>query len=242
MMDLVLVAGGGFDPFTSPGKQLVSWCHERDVPAYGCITAEGLDQGCWSGPPIPYSDLSEKNQNFWLGAAANTWALEVDGIMTFNLSADRTGIELSRNVLQEIRDPKNLVAKDKLYCIELLQDDDYCWMIRSVPREGRLPVTVSKGDTVTRQLPVADDIPSLADRLRLRLYLDHFREPDSVAVSLNDVQLDTTTEQPPWLTADVPPNVMKRGPNELAIHFKRGKSASWSLTLRSVELGVQYNS
>lgn len=243
-LDLV-VAGGGFDPFTSPGKELVDWCHGRDVPAYGCITAEGLDQGCWSGPPIPNSDLSEKNQESWRGAVANTWALGVDGIMTFNLSADRTGVELSRSVLQEMRDPKNLVAKDKLYCIEHLQDDDYCWMIRSVPREGRLPATVSKGGTITRQLPVADDIPALADRLRelrLRIYLDHFREPDRVTVSLNNEKLNTTSDHPQWLAADVPAHVMRKGPNELAIRFERGQSASWSLTIRSVELSVGYDS
>jgi hypothetical protein len=241
-LDLVTV-GGGFDPFTSPGKELVDWCHARNVPAYGCITAEGLDQGGWSGPPVPHSELSEHSQQSWRAAAANTWALGVDGIMTFNLSADRTGIELSRNVLREIGDQENLVAKDKLYCIEHLLDDDYCWMIRSVPREGRLPVSISKANTVTRLLPVADDIPALADRvrsLRLRLYLDHLREPDKVSVSLNQVKQATASDHPQWLAADVPPRVMKKGPNELAVTFERGASASWSLTLRSVELSVQY--
>ena len=156
-LDFITV-GGGFDPFTSPGKELVDWCHKRNTPAYGCITSEGLDQGGWSGPPVPHSELSEKSQESWRGAATNTWAMGVDGIMTFNLSADRSGLELSRSVLREISDPSNLAGKDKLYCIEHLLDDDYCWMIRSVPRDGRLPVSVSKGVTVARMLPVADDI------------------------------------------------------------------------------------
>ena len=243
-LDLV-VAGGGFDPFTSAGKELVDWCHGRNVPAYGCITAEAFNQGVWSGPGIPHTELSEKKQESWRGAAANTWALGVDGIMTFNLSADRTGVERSRSVLQEIGNPKNLVAKDKLYCIEHLQDDDYCWMIRSVPREGRLPVSVSKDNTVTRQLPVADDIPALIDRvqkLRLRVYLDHFREPDRVTVSLNNVKLETASDRPQWLAADVPPRVMRKGSNELAIRLEKGRSASWAVTLRSVELSVRYDS
>jgi hypothetical protein len=241
-LDLVTV-GGGFDPFTSPGRELVDWCHARGVPAYGCITSEGLDQGGWSGPAVPHSELSERSQESWRAAAANTWAMGVDGVMTFNLFADRSGIELSRSVLREIGDPKNLAGKDKLYCIEHLLDDDYCWMIRSVPRDGRLPASVSKGATVTRVLPVADDIPNLADRLRrlrLRLYLDHLRAPDKVSVRLNDVKLTAAPEKPQWLAADVAPHVMRKGPNQLAVAFERGESASWTLTLRSVELSVQY--
>ena len=116
-------------------------------------------------------------------------------------------------------------------------------MFRSVPHDGRLPVPISKLTTVTRVLPVADDIPSLAGRvrrLRLRLYLDHFQEPDKVSVHLNGVKLVATSEQPQWLAAEVPPQVMRKGPNELAVTFEGGKSASWALTLRSVELSVQY--
>ena len=79
-------------------------------------------------------------------------------------------------------------------------------------------------------------------KLRLRVYLDHFRVPDSVTVSLNDVKLDTTTDGPQWLAADVPPRVMRKGSNELAIRLERGRSASWSLTVRSVELSVRYDS
>ena len=103
----------------------------------------------------------------------------------------------------------------------------------------------SKGGTVTRQLPVADNIPALVDRLRglrLRLYLDHYREPDRVTVSLNNEKLNTTSDHPQWLVADVPPHVMRKGPNELAVRFELGQSASWSLTVRSVELSVRYDS
>ena len=59
-------------------------------------------------------------------------------MMSFNLFADRFSIELSRNVLRKIGDPKSLVAKNNRYCIEHLLDDDCCWMIRSVPRDGRI--------------------------------------------------------------------------------------------------------
>ena len=57
---------------------------------------------------------------------------------------------------------------------------------------------------------------------------------------INGVKLAPMADQAQWFAADVPPRVMRRGPNELAITFERGRSASWALTVRSVELSVQY--
>lgn len=241
LLDFVTL--GGFTPFTSPARELVEWCHRRSVPVYGCIVEEGLRHAKWSGPPVPNAELTQLSLESWRGAAANTWATGVDGIMTFNLFADRSNRDICRNVLREIDDPKKLLSKNKIFGLEHLQDDDYCFLFRSVSREGRLPVTIRKLTTVTRVLPVADDLRALEghiQRLRLRLYLDHFRAPDKVDVRLNGVALKTASEQPQWLAADVPPRVVKKGPNELAVTFKGGESASWTLTLRSVELSVQY--
>jgi hypothetical protein len=241
LLDFVIL--GGFTPFTSPAKELVAWCHGRDVPVYGCIVEEGLRHAKWSGPPVPHAGLTQLNLEAWRGAAANTWATGFDGIMTFNLFADRSSREICRNVLRDIGDPNNLRGKNKIFGLEHLEDDDFCWLFRSVSRAGRLPALIRKETTVTRQLPVADDIGALAGRikqLRLRLYLDHFRKPDKVSVSLNGKKLAATPEQPQWLAAGVPPQLVRKGLNELAVTFERGESASWSLTLRSVELSVHY--
>lgn len=241
LLDFVIL--GGYTPYTSPARELVEWCHGRNVPVYACMVEEALRLAGWSGPPIPHAELTQHSLESWRGAATNTWAVGVDGIMTFNLFADRSSREICRNVLREIGDPKNLQRKDKIFGLEHLQDDDYGFLFRTVSREGRLPVTIRKLTTVTRVLPVADDLRALAGRirrLRLRLYLDHFRAPDNVEVRLNGVALTTAPEQPQWLAADVAPQVMKQGPNELAVSFRGGASASWTLTLRAVELSVQY--
>jgi len=241
LFDFIIL--GGYTPYTSPARELVEWCHSQGVPAYACIVEEGFRLAGWSGPPIPHAQMTQHSLESWRGAAANTWALGVDGIMTFNLFADRSSREICRNVLQEIGDPRNLAGKDKLFGLEHMHDDDYGFLFRTVSREGRLPVTISKLSTVKRVLPVADDIRALADRvrrLRLRLYLDHFRAPDKVDVRLNGVALTTAPEQPQWLAADVPPQIVTQGPNELAVTFRSGDSASWTLTLRAIELSVQY--
>jgi hypothetical protein len=241
LLDFVTL--GGYTPYTSPARELVEWCHHRNVPVYACIVEESMRLAGWSGPPVPHAELTQHSLESWRGAAANTWALGVDGIMTFNLFADRSSREICRNVLREIGAPGNLVGKDKIFGLEHLQDDDYGFLFRTVSREGRLPVTIPKISTVRRVLPIADDIRAMAGRvrrMRLRLYLDHFRAPDKVDVRLNGVELKAAPEQPQWLAADVPPHLVQQGPNELAITFRIGESASWTLTLRAVELSVQY--
>lgn len=241
LLDFVIL--GGYTPYTSPARELVEWCHRRSVPVYACMVEESFRLGGWSGPPVPHAELTQHSLESWRGAAANTWALGVDGIATFNLFADRSSPEICQNVLREIGDPRNLLGKDKIFGLEHLQDDDYSFLFRTVSREGRLPATIRKATTVTRVLPVADDIPAQASRirrLRLRMYLDHFRAPDKVDVRLNGVELKAAPEQPQWLAADVPPHVVKQGPNELAVSFRAGESASWTLTLRAVELSVHF--
>jgi len=138
-------------------------------------------------------------------------------------------------------DPKGLVGKDKLYCIENLHYDDNCYLFKSVPREGRLPVTIESGESVTRNLPVADDIAGLAERvqsLNLRVYLEGLQPSDEVEVKLNGTTLDTKPEHPLRLSSQVSPSVMKQGPNNLVVTFTSGKAES--LVMRSVELTVDY--
>jgi len=241
-MDFLTISAG-FDPFTCP-TELIKQCQAWGLAAYGCVTREAMSQRLWSGPEIPHSELRQDRLESWRAAAANNWARGVDGIMAFNLFPEYSGIDFTRQLLREMSAAGNLAGLDKLFCIEHLHNDDYCWMIKSVPREGRLPVEITKGTWVHRDLPVGDDIQALAPRvrqLRLRLYLDHMREPDKVTVQLNGKALDCRPEQPQWLAADLSPELVRKGANDLRVKFEAGNSASWVLTLRSVELAVNYN-
>ncbi len=241
-MDFLTISAG-FVPFTCP-TELIRQCQAWGLPAYGCVTREAMSQKLWSGPEIPHSELRHDRPESWLGAAANNWARGVDGIMAFNLFPEYSGIDFTRQLLKDMSEPGNLVGLDKLFCIEHLHNDDYCWMIKSVPREERLPVVITKGTWVHRVLPVGDDIAGLSQRvrgLRLRLYLDHLREPDKVTVQLNGTALDCRPEQAQWLAVDLPPALVRKGPNDLMVKFEAGNSASWDLTLRSVELSVKYD-
>jgi hypothetical protein len=125
-----------------------------------------MNREVWSGPNIPDSELRQDRLEGWRAAAANNWARGVDGIMAFNLSPEFSGIDFTRRLLKDLSAPETLTGLDKVFCIEHLHNDDYCWMIKSVPREGRLPAEIPKQATVRRILPVADDIPGLASRMK----------------------------------------------------------------------------
>jgi hypothetical protein len=193
---------------------------------------------------VSHTDLIPENLEAWRAVAANAWYDGVDGVMSFNLFPKLPGTpqtELARTAWQEMGDPEGLVGLDKLYCIEHLHYDDNCYLFKSVPREGRLPVTINKGATVTRNLPVADNISGLADRvkkLQLRICLEGFQAGDQVDVTMNGTRLDALPEKPLWLAADVPPEAMRQGKNNLMVGYPSGTAEA--LVMTSVELTVDY--
>jgi hypothetical protein len=234
----MIITGRGYDPFTMP-DDLIRRGHDWGVPVYRCFSNSAMAQEL-----VQHSDLSGNNLGAWRAAAANAWHDGADGIVTFNLFPKLPGTkqtEIARTAWREMRDPEGLVGMDKLYCIEHLHYDDYCWIFKSVPREGRLPVTINRNESVTRNLPVADDIAGLADRvqaLRLRICLVGLQDGDQVDVEMNGTRLEAVPEKPLWLAAAVPPAAMKLGENELVVGFASGTAES--LEMRSVELTVDY--
>ena len=233
-----ITTGCGYDPFTMP-DDMIRRGHAWGLPVYRCVSGSAMLQ-----EQVEHTDLLPYNLAAWRAVAANAWHSGVDGIMTFNLFPKLPGTadtKTARTAWQEMGDPKGLVGKDKLYCIEHLHYDDNCYLFKSVPREGRLPVTIKRKELVTRMLPVADDIAGLADRiekLRLRICLAGLESGDKVDVKMNGTQLAATPEKPLWFAADVPPAAMKQGDNTLAVTFASGKAES--LTMQSVELTVDY--
>ena len=233
-----ITAGGGYDPFTMP-DDMIRRGHAWGMPVYWCVSGSAMLQ-----EQVEHTDLLPHNLAAWRATAANGWHSGADGIMTFNLFPTLPGTpqtKIARTAWQEMGDSKGLVGKDKLYCIEHLHYDDYWYLFKSVRREGRLPVTIKREESATRILPVADDIPGLADRiqkLRLRICLAGLESGEKVNVKMNGTQLAATPEKSLWLAADVPPAAMKRGDNTLVVTFTSGKAES--LIMQSVELTVDY--
>jgi hypothetical protein len=239
-LDLIVVSGG-YDPFTISPKQIIELGHRRGIPVYLCLSSSGMIQRGVEG-----SDLAPDNIQGWRAAAANAWQAGADGIVTFNLYPKLPGTKPTnhaRAVWTDISDPQTLASQDKLYCIENLDHSrTHGPMIRSVPWGDRLPAVVERGKTTWRNLPVADNLPHLQDRiktLRLRVCLDGWQSGDVVTIAANGQPLTTVVEEPGWLAAKLSPSFMKQGANVIAVGYEQGRSKS--LTITSVELTVQYH-
>jgi len=239
-LDFIAV-GGGYDPFTMPAQDMIKRGHQSGMPVYVCLSASGMEQRGVAG-----SAISAKDPSVWRAAAANAWASGADGIMTFNLFpqlADSSATQAARLLWEQMSDPKKMVGKDKLYCIENLGlQSAKGYMMRSVPYEERLPVVIARGASVIRVLPVADDIKALNDQLkalRLRIYLAELKNGDQVEIQLNGKSLPISAEKPGWLAADLSSAFMIKGPNKVSITYREGDSPQ--LTVGSVELAIHYN-
>ena len=112
----ILVAGGGYAPFSLPVAEWTAVAHQYGVPVYPCI-----NQG-------PARDISQGSLLEGVRAmAANWYRAGADGVYTFNLFAPfdhQYGEELAttrREVyacLYDIGDPITLVGKDKLFSLD----------------------------------------------------------------------------------------------------------------------------
>jgi len=236
-----IAVGGGYAPFTMPARDMIRRGHEWGIPVYLCLSGSGMIQR-----GVKHSDLSGGNTEAWRGAAANAWRAGADGLMTFNLFPKFPGSDATRDARSawaEMNDPAALVGKDKLYCVENLDHArTFGYMMRAVPWAECLPITVAKGEAVRRNLPVADNIPVLADQinaLRLRICLAGLRADDQLTVSINGHPVTATPEKPLWLVADIPAQAMKQGANTLTVRYRAGTADA--LTIQSVELKVDYN-
>jgi len=141
-LDFIAV-GGGYDPFTMPARGMIEWGHEWGIPVYLCLSGSGMIQR-----DVAHTDLTGGSTEAWRGAAANACHTGADGLMTFNLFPNLPGSDATneaRTAWTEMSDPRALVGKDKLFCIENLDHArTHGYMMRAVPWAGRLPVAVAE--------------------------------------------------------------------------------------------------
>ena len=235
-----IAVGGGYDPFTMPVKEIIERGHKWGIPVYVCGSASGLR----APDGVSDSDIGG-NSECWRAFASNAWHAGADGLMTFNLFPSNPGTDQTnfvRQVWREMSEPKHLVGKDKLFCIDNLESYlNLSFMFGTVPVAGRLPIQVDRGETVQRVLPVGDDIPGLEDRiasLNLRVFLAGLQDDVKVSVQINGTNISMAPEKAQWLAGTVSPRVMKQGDNMVSVAFESGNAES--LKLSSIELAVKY--
>jgi len=238
----VFILGCGYDPFTTPAKDMINHAHNWGMPAYICLSGSGMTK------MVEGSSLDRKNIEAWRGAAANAWHLGADGIHNFNLYPQLPGTEqtkLVRSVWQDISDPQKLALKDKLFIVDNLKRFvlESCFTVGTVQIENRLPAKISKEQTTRHILVVGDNIPEHVNKIKdltLRVCLTDSSSTDSIAVAFNAEYIPLEPEEPNWWTGQVPADIINPGDNVVAVTYKDGKSET--LELASIELMVRYSS
>ncbi|MCK4849738.1 MAG: hypothetical protein KAT11_00230 [Phycisphaerae bacterium] len=172
----ILIAGGGYAPFTLPVEEFVKVAHQYSVPVYPCINRQAPQQE----QEVSGGTITEGIR----AVAANWYRAGADGIYFWNLGTPfeyKTGYDLIRTrqrcyvCLDEVGDPKMLIGKDKLFCV----DDWVLSYYTHISSRPPLPVTLQPG--VSQRVPfvVGDDIEAAARSglpAKLKLWIK-FRGP-----------------------------------------------------------------
>jgi hypothetical protein len=238
LIDMV-VAGGGYIPFSMPNGELVSLGHEHDVPVHPCISASGMTRRKPYGPGGVYGIEA------WRAASANAFAAGADGISLFNLfpaPGSDAHNRLARQVFAEAGDPATLAGKDKLFCLDSAAHLDNCGYTNHViDYRHCLPKAIPPDGELRLELPVGESVEA-ASAARLRVQT-------SAACQLDCRLEDQPLELQPspelngsigmsWLTADVDPVTLTAGRNRCELRVAGGAEGSVDVT--GLELLVTY--
>ena len=241
----IIIAGGGYAPFTLPVEEFVQVAHQYDVPVYPCINREAPLTSYTSNHPVTEGIRA---------LAANWYQAGADGIYFWNLGtpfADRTGYDLIRMrqryyaCLKEIGDPKMLIGKDKLFCV----DDWLLSYYTHISSRHPLPLTLRPG--VSQRVPfvVGDDIEAAAKsgllaQMKLWIKVRGPARKDALVFRLNGEELKGAafvrtyarrSEYQINYVVTAPP--LKRGRNVLEGLIRDGGA---SMEVRGIRLKVEY--
>jgi hypothetical protein len=188
----IVIAGGGYAPFSMPLAELARKAHECGALVYPCVNL-GTTQRVARGAFLECVRALASN---WYQAGA-------DGIYLWNLAtpfSGKSGLELRslrKNYyacLDEIGDPQNLLAKNKLFCVDngALEVFPYYAHISSRPP---LPLKsksalIRRGVIQRLPLMVGDDLEAASRSgrlggLKLMIDLKGAVQPEDVSLRVN---------------------------------------------------------
>ena len=247
--DLVdrLLAGGGYEPYTSPVEELVRLGHHHDVPVYPCINCGLPELGSAAA---------------FRGAASNVYWTGADGIYLWNYqyrNAPRIGYGRPQpavyELLRELASPQALAGGDKLFGVENVERVGP-YAIASHPTQ--LPLDLgSRALKVVKsvRIRVGDDLGAAhrdgrLDRAVLTLVFGGVQPGDSIAVQVNGQRLSRSdTPAMEWdgsdasarLHWDVPSEAVAPGDNSLTVWIdERSPLAREPVSLNEAWLQVTY--
>ena len=197
----------------NPWEYSVELGHKYGVPVYPCLSDSRV-----RGETRFRRSSGESNR----GRAMNAWNAGADGLHLFN--------HFNPNVpmWKEIGDPDALLVRDKLYFVNVRDDDPRRFLAkggeyRTVPVVGPShPRLVTAGEPVTLDIEIGDDIPAAQRRgykpdVTLHLEVPFIKKAVQLDVKLNGVELIGGVLNQGWVDYSVPLASLMQGTNQLKI-------------------------
>jgi len=137
----------------------------------------------------------------WRALAANAYADGVDGIYLFNLwdQVARHGRHADAGILEDVRCPEQLEAKDKLYALDF-ESPVADHTAAHLDERGSLPVVLREGEEHRLTLKIADDLsnvdPDRIAEVRLHLLFVHLTPLDRIRLEMNGQDMDPFRHAP----------------------------------------------
>jgi len=254
LLDIV-IAGGGYAPFSLRPEVFVEACRPHGVLVYPCVNEGMIELLCGGVLLEPMRAL-----------AANWYRSGVDGLYFWNLGTPfeyKTGDDLAETrrkcyaSLYEVGDPETLKGKDKLFCVDRNLPGTVIINYAHVSSLRPLPFTSKQGrlkEGVIGRVPllVGDDLAAPADggrlaRAKLTIRFDDPAWKDLLLFRLGGEELTggefagPEGESECTLTYDVGAPPLKTGLNFIEVAARHGVGVpDRPVQVSDVKLKVEY--
>ena len=197
----------------NPWQYSVELGHKHGVPVYPCLSDSRVRGE---------TRFRRSSGEGYRGRALNAWNAGADGLHLFN--------HFNPNVpmWKEIGDPEALATMDKLYFVNVRDDDPRRFLAggreyRTVPVMGPShPRLITAGQPVTLPIEIGDD-PAQARRsgykadVKLHLEVPSIQRVEQLHVKLNGAELTGGQLNQGWVDYSAPLTSLKKGVNEVEI-------------------------
>lgn len=212
----VLIAGGGYAPFSLPVTQFVQAAQPHGVPVYPCVNQSAANL-------VSDGSFLEGVR----GLASNWYREGADGLYFWNLGTPfefKTGDDLletrgrSYACLEEVGDPQTLIGRDKLFCVDSYPGGVHQYYSH-VSSRWPLPISSKRGVLRTGvigrvPLVVGDDLVAIPPASAvLTVGFDAAAWREALLLRLNGMELNAGTFIP---TSPDQPNCHLRYPVDVA--------------------------
>ena len=197
----------------NPWEYSVKLGHKYGVPVYPCLSDSRVRGE---------TRFRRSSTESYRGRAMNAWAAGADGLHLFN------HFDPNAQIWKELGDPKTLATMDKLYFVNVRDDDPRRFLAkgreyRTVPLFGPShPQLITASQPAKLQIRIGDDV-SAAQRLghkpdiKLHLETPTIQRAEQLHVKLNGAELTGGVLSKGWVDYSLPLDRVKQGANEIEI-------------------------